>query len=305
MGIDAQMDNMKISLAGVFPPVPTSFDADGDLALSAMVENLSRWNDYDLAGYVVLGSNGEGVYLATEEKVQVWETVRQAVPDDRLFIAGAGAESTRQTVALSRLAADAGADAVLILTPHYYGGQMTSAALERHYETVAERVPVPVLVYNMPRLTHVDMTADTIARIGRHPNVIGLKDSSGNVGKLAAIAGALGHGFQILAGSASFFYPALTVGAVGGVMALANIAPQPLIDLYGHYRAGRWREATRLQQRLVPANTAVTSGFGVPGLKVALDMLGYYGGPTRSPLQPLEGPGVQALRRVLAEADLL
>jgi len=194
---------------------------------------------------------------------------------------------------------------VLVLSPHYYGGQMTSKALEHHYETIAEQVPVPVLLYNMPRLTHVDMAADTIARIGRHPNVIGLKESGGNVGKIAEIAGNLGDGFQILAGSASFFYPALTVGAVGGVMALANIAPQQLIDLYRHYEAGRWKEAAPLQQKLVPANTAVTSGFGVPGLKAALDMLGYYGGPVRSPLQNLGSSQLQALGDILAAAGLL
>ena len=299
------MERPKISLDGVFPPIPTPFDEQGDLALGALTENLARWNERDLSGYVVLGSNGEGVYLTTEEKVRVWETARRGVPDEKLIIAGTGSESTRQTIALSRLAAEAGADAVLVLTPHYYGGQMSTAVLRRHFETVAERVPVPVLIYNMKRLTHIDMAAETIVQIARHPNVVGLKDSSGNVGKLAEIVGeAEGH-LQVLAGSASFFFPALAVGAAGGVMALANIAPQTLIDLYHHHRRGEWREGAVLQQRLVPVNTAVTAGFGVPGLKAAMDMLGYYGGPVRSPLRPLDDAGLQSLKAVLEQGGVL
>ena len=299
------MDHSTISLDGVFPPIPTPFDDQGDLALGALTDNLARWNVFDLSGFVVLGSNGEGVYLTTEEKVKVWETARRAVPNERLVIAGTGCESTRQTIALSRLASDAGADAVLVLTPHYYGGQMSPEVLQRHFEAVADRVPVPVLIYNMPRFTHIDMSAETIAQIGRHPNVVGLKDSGGNVGKLAEIAGTAGDNLQILAGSASFFFPALAVGAVGGVMALANIAPQALIDLHHHHQQAAWHEGAVLQQRLVPVNTAVTSGFSVPGLKAALDMLGYYGGPVRSPLRALDGARLQSLRAILERGGLL
>lgn len=292
-------------MEGVFPPIPTPFDERGDLALGALTENLARWNEYDLSGYVVLGSNGEGVYLTTEEKVRVWEAARRAVPDEKLIIAGSGCESTRETVAVSQLAADAGADAVLVLTPHYYGGQMSPEALGRHFEALADQVPVPVLIYNMPRFTHIDMKAETIAAIGRHPNVVGLKDSGGNLGKLAEIVGVAGDDLQVLAGSASFFFPALAVGAVGGVMALANIAPQVLIDLYRHHRRGERKDGATLQQSLVPVNTAVTAGFGIPGLKAALDMLGYYGGPVRAPLRSLDEAGVQALKTVLERGGLL
>ena len=299
------MGRTTISLEGVFPPIPTPFDERGDLALGALTENLARWNEYDLSGYVVLGSNGEGVYLTTEEKVRVWEAARRAVPDEKLIIAGSGCESTRETVAVSQLAADAGADAVLVLTPHYYGGQMSPEALRRHFEVVADQVQVPVLIYNMPRFTHIDMKAETIAGIGHHPNVVGLKESGGNLGKMAEIVGVAGDDLQVLAGSASFFFPALAVGAVGGVMALANIAPQVLIDLYHHHRRGERQEGAIVQQRLVPVNTAVTAGFGIPGLKAALDMLGYYGGPVRAPLRSLDEAGVQALKTVLERGGLL
>lgn len=299
------MDKRTITLEGVFPPIPTPFDGEGDIAGEMLIENLERWNEYDLAGYVVLGSNGESVYLTVEEKVRVWETARRAIPEEKLLIAGTGCESTCQTIALSRRAAEAGADAVLVLTPHYYGGQMTSEALTRHFEAVADGVPVPVVLYNMPRFTQVDMDATTVARIARHPNVIGIKDSGGNVGKLAQIVGMAGESFQVLAGSASFFFPGLTVGAVGGVMALANIAPQAAIDLYHLYGRDDWEEAAVLQQRLVPVNTAVTSRFGIPGLKAALDVLGYYGGPVRSPLRSLDEQEIEALREILVDGRVL
>jgi 4-hydroxy-2-oxoglutarate aldolase len=299
------MSEATISLDGVFPPIPTPFGMEGNVAYQALVENIERWNQYTLAGYVVLGSNGEMVYLSDEEKVRVWETARQAIPSDKVMIAGTGCESTRQTIALSRQAADAGADAVLVLTPHYYDGQMTAKALVHHFRTVADASPVPVLLYNMPRVTNVDMDAPTVTEIARHPNIAGIKDSGGNVGKLAQIVGSVGPDFQVLAGSAGFFLPALTVGAVGGVMALANIAPQQLIDLYDLFKAGEWDKAASIQRRLVPSNTAVTARFGVSGLKAALDMLGYYGGPVRSPLQPLKDREIQTLKGILIEGGVL
>jgi len=299
------MHRPSLSLSGVFPPIPTPFDDNGDIAFEALIGNLQRWNQYDLAGYVVLGSNGEGVYLTAAEKVRVWETARRAIPADKLLIAGTGAESTRETAGLSLKATEAGADAVLVLTPHYYGGQMTQQALSHHFRTVADHVPVPMLLYNMPRLTQVNLSATTVAQLSRHPNVIGIKDSGGDLGKLAEIISRADDSFQVLAGSASFFFPALTLGAAGGVMALANVAPQRLIDLHNWFKAGDWDRAAALQQRLVPVNTAVTSGLGVPGLKAALDMFGYYGGPPRSPLQVLDSQDRQALEAILLEGDLL
>ena len=299
------MAETTISLSGVFPPIPTPFNTEGDVAPAALAENLERWNEYDLAGYVVLGSNGEGVYLTDEEKVQVWKAARQAIPPEKLLVAGTGCESTRQTIELSSRAADAGADVVLVLTPHYYGGKMTPDVLRHHFETVADRVPVPVVLYNMPRFTHVDMDAETVVSIAQHPNIIGIKDSGGNVGKLAQIVGALGDEFQALAGSASFFFPSLTVGATGAVMALANIAPQALIDLYQSFKRGDWDEAAAAQQRLVPVNTAVTARFGVAGLKAAMDLMGYYGGPVRSPLQPLDASQIEILKAILIRGKVL
>jgi len=301
-----------ISLGGVFPPIPTPFDVDGNVATQALVENLERWNQYDLAGYVVLGSNGEAVYLTEEEKLRVWETARRVIPSDRVMIAGTGCESTRQTIALTCQAAQAGADAALVVTPHFFDGKMTPDNLLHYYQAVADGSPIPVVLYNVPKFTHVDVDAATVARAARHPNIVGVKDSSGNIAKLADIvrlagpAGECGEcECQVLAGSAAFFFAGLTLGAVGGVLALANVAPQQSIDIYRLFKAGQWDEAAELQRRMVPVNAAVTARFGIAGLKAALDMLGYYGGPVRSPLLDLTESERQALRAVLAKGGLL
>lgn len=301
------MDTKKasISLEGVFPPITTPFDMEGNVDYQAMVRNLERWHQYDLAGYVVLGSNGEAVYLTEEEKLRVLETARRAIPPNRLMIAGTGCESTRQTITFTRQAAQAGADAALVVTPHYFGGQMTSESLVHHYEAVAEASPVPVVLYNVPKFTHVDMDAVTIARAAQHPNIVGLKDSSGNITKLADIVRQTEPTFQVLAGAAGFFFAGLVLGAVGGVLALANIAPQQCVDIYRLFKAGRWNEAADLQRRMIPVNAAVTARFGIAGLKSALDMLGYYGGPVRPPLLALTENERQTLRDILVKGGLL
>jgi len=302
------MNKSTVSLSGVFPPIPTPFDAQGDVTTQPLVNNLERWNQYDLAGYVVLGSNGEAVYLTEEEKLRVWETARQAIPSDRVMIAGTGCESTRQTIALTRQAARIGADTALLVTPNYFDGKMTPDGLVYHYQAVAEASPIPVVLYNVPKFTHVDMDAATIARAARHPNIIGVKDSGGNIAKLADVVRLTGRAeeceCQVMAGSAGFFFAGLALGAVGGVLALANVAPQQSVDIYRLFKAGQWDEAAGLQRRMIPVNAAVTARFGIAGLKAALDMLGYYGGPVRSPLLDLTEGERQALRDVLVEGGL-
>jgi 4-hydroxy-2-oxoglutarate aldolase len=299
------MSKSAISLAGVFPPIPTPFDEKGEVAYQALVENLGRWNQFDLAGYVVLGSNGEAVYLTDEEKVRILEACRKAIPADKRMIAGTGAQSTRQTITLTRKAADAGADAALIVTPHYYGGAMTGEALVRHYQTVADASPIPVLIYNVPKFTGVDMDAAAIARAAEHPNVVGTKDTAGNIAKLADTVRLVGPDFQVLAGSAGFFLAGLAVGAVGGILALANIAPQQAIDIYRLFHAGKLNEAAELQRQMLPVNAAVTAIMGIAGLKAALDLLGYYGGPVRPPMLDLTGSQRDTLRTILIRGGVL
>jgi 4-hydroxy-2-oxoglutarate aldolase len=299
------MGKTAVSLSGVFPPIPTPFDSQGEVDERALVENLERWNRYDLAGYVVLGSNGEVVYLSDAEKLRILEVARGAIPADKLLIAGTGCESTRQTIALSQGAAEAGADAVLVLTPHYYGGKMTPDNLAHHFWALADASPIPVVLYNMPKFTHLDMSAATIAHIAGHPNIIGIKDSGGNITKLGDIVRLTDPDFQLLAGSAGFFFAGLALGAVGGVLALANVAPQQSIDIQRLFKEGKWDEAAELQRRMIPVNAAVTGGYGIAGLKAALEMLGYRGGPVRSPLLDSSPDERQALREILVAGGLL
>lgn len=299
------MGQTGLSFAGVFSPIPTPFGASGEVAYDALVSNLARWDAYELAGYVVLGSNGEGVLLSSEEKAQVWEVARGAIPRSKLMIAGTGAQSTRSTIALTQRAAEAGADAALVVTPHYYSPKMTADALVRHYEAVADASPIPVLIYNVPKFTGVNMDAAAIARAARHAHIVGTKDTSGNITQLAQTVHLAGSRFQVLAGSAGFFLAGLTVGAVGGILALANVAPDLCLELYGHFLAGRMAEAAALQRRLIPVNNAITAGLGIAGLKAALDMLGYYGGPVRLPLIDLNASERQGLCGILEDGGIL
>lgn len=302
------MNNPTISLHGVFPPIPTPFDAEGNVAPHKLVENIERWNQYDLSGYVVLGSNGEAGFLFEEEKVQVWKAARQAIPSNKLMIAGAGCESTRQTIALTRQAADAGADAVLLVTPHYYDAAMKPDNLIHHYQAVADAVPIPVMLYTVPKFTHVDINAATIARLASHPNIVGIKDTSGNMAKLAdtvRLTRTTAPDFQVLAGAASFFLAGLTLGAAGGILALSNVAPDKCLEIYRLFQVGRMDEAAELQRRMIPVNAAITARFGIAGLKAALDMLGYYGGPVRLPLLDIAEDERQMLREVLIEGGVL
>jgi 4-hydroxy-2-oxoglutarate aldolase len=299
------MSESAISLKGVMPPIPTPFDKRGEVHYGALTANLARWNEYDLRGYVVLGSNGEGVLLDGEEKARVWEMARRAIPSEKLLIAGTGGESTRQTIATTQRAADAGADAALVVTPHYYGPKMTTESLVQHYTKVADASPIPILIYNVPKFTHVNVEPAAAARAAEHPNIAGMKDTSGNITQLAETVRLAGPGFQVLAGSAGFFLPGLAVGAVGGILALANIAPEMGLEVVRLFEAGALAEAAELQRKMIPVNQAVTGRFGIAGLKAAMDMLGYYGGPVRSPLLGITEDERQTLRGILEEGGVL
>lgn len=295
----------SLDLSGIHPPIPTPFDEQGDVALDRLRENLIRWGETGLAGFVVLGSNGEAVHLSEGEKQDALRAAREAIPSQRLLIAGTGQQSTRATIELTHRAADLGADAALVTPPHYYRPKMDTVALERHYFALADASPIPILIYNMPTYTGIDLTVELVLRLAQHPNIVGMKDSGGNPVKIGAVIGGAPEGFQVLAGSASFLYPAMVLGAVGGICALANVAPRECCQLADLVRTGDHQAARKLQLRLIPPNAAVTSRFGVPGLKQALDWTGYYGGPVRLPLGPLTDKERMELRKVLIEAELI
>ncbi|MCL4466121.1 MAG: dihydrodipicolinate synthase family protein [Chloroflexi bacterium] len=290
---------------GIYPPIPTPFNDEGALALDKMAANLACWNRSGIAGYVALGSNGEFVFLNENEKLEIIATVREHAAKEKFVFAGTGCEGTIETIRLTKKAAELGADAAVIITPCYYRGSMNAAALTYHYESIAEASPIPVFLYNMPANTGVDMSADVVVRLAQHPNIVGIKDSSGNVTKLGDIIRQVDPSFHVIAGSASFLYPALCLGAVGGVLALANVAPDRCVELFELARAGRHAAAAELQRRLIPANQAVTAGFGIAGLKAALEMVGLYGGPARGPLRPLGEAQVVQLRQILQTAGIL
>jgi len=278
---------MKIDLKGIFPPLPTAFDDQENLALDKMQANIQVLSKYDLAGFLVLGSNGELVHLTEEEKIRVYQECRKVIPEDKLMIAGTGGQTTRETIRLSKAAVDAGADAVLVLNPFYYKSLMTTDVLVAHYHDVADACPIPVIIYNMPANSGLDMTADQILAIADHRNIIGLKDSGGNITKIADIIGRAKPDFQVLAGSAGFLLSAFTVGAVGGILALANIAPQQCIDIQKHFQKNDLNKARKLQAAMIPVNTAITARWGVPALKTAMDSIGLFGGNARKPVQAI------------------
>ena len=293
-----------VDLAGIFPPIPTPFEADGSVSSSGLKKNLGFLDRYDLRGYVVLGSNGEFVFLDPQEKVKTIALVRDLLPSGKLLIAGTGCESTQGTVRLTREAAQAGADAALVINPHYYKNRMDRASLIRHYTTVADESTIPVVLYNMPASTGLDLDSPTVVELAGHVNIIGMKDSSGDLNKMAQILGAIQGDFQMLAGSAGFLLPALSLGAVGGVAALANVAPQLCIRLHRAFLQGELQRAADLQVRIVGLNNLVTREGGVSALKAAMDLLGLAGGSPRPPLLPADARMRERLQQALSELDL-
>jgi 4-hydroxy-2-oxoglutarate aldolase len=297
-------DEARPRLEGVLAPVPTPFLSDGTFDRTAFRENLSRWIEAGLHGFVVLGSAGEAPMLSEEEAVDVLHSAREAIPEDRWMIAGVGRHATRLTIDAARAARDAGADAALVLPPYYYRRVTSNSALVEHFRSLADAVDLPLLIYNMPSYTGVDLPTPTIVAMAEIPGIIGIKDSSGDLTKLAAVRHQTPNAFAVLAGSAGFFVPALASGASGGVLALANIAPTMCLRLWNAAQSGHWDEARDLQARLIEANAAITRRWGPAGLKTALDLLGYRGGAPRPPLSALPEEAQKELASVLMEAGL-
>lgn len=277
----------SLNLRGIFPPLPTSFDSDENLLPEKIRFNIERLSQYSLAGFLILGSNGEQVMLSEAEKIRAIAAAREALPAGRLLLAGTGCQSTRETISLTRAAAAEGAHAVLVINPSYYRGNMNHDELVKHYYDVADASPVPVLLYNMPANTGIDMTAGMIISMAEHPNIAGLKDSAGNVVKMGEVLGRVRPGFQVLAGGAGFLLPALATGASGGILASANIAPEHCLSIFNAFAAGDMTLARELQHKIIPLNAAVTARWGVPALKAVMDHLGLYGGHVRRPLLPV------------------
>jgi 4-hydroxy-2-oxoglutarate aldolase len=288
-----------MKLNGIMPPIITPFNG-AEVAFDRLKENFQKWNRTKLSGYLVLGSNGEAVYLSEREKIKVIEVCREAIPKDKTMLVGTGLESTVETIKFTNEAARLGADLALVVTPCYFKGSMTPKVLYDHFLAVAEASLIPILVYNVPQFTGVNMEPSLVSRLSQHPNIIGAKDSSGNIDQLSQIIHLADKDFGVFVGSAPVLFPALCVGAVGGILAVANALPElctEILDLYGE---GKYAQALMLQNRLTPIAKAVTSTHGIGGLKAFMDLQGYFGGEPRAPLKKA-GPEVESVLKGLLQ----
>lgn len=297
------MSSARLDLQGVLAPLTTPFAPDESLDLEGLKGNVRRYNTSGLLGYVVAGSTGESVFLSRDEKISLWEVVAGAADTSKVLIAGTGCESTRDTIELTRQAADLGYGAALVRTPAYFKAQMSDTAFERHYRAVADASPVPILLYSVPQFTGVALEPPLVARLAEHPNIIGIKDSSGNVQRLAEAVQRVPAAFQVLVGSATTFYPSLCVGASGAILAMACVAPELCADLFESYSRGGHESAQALQRRLHQSTVTLAARFGVAGLKYAMGLRGYAGGSCRAPLGPLTADAEAEIQRAVAALD--
>jgi 4-hydroxy-2-oxoglutarate aldolase len=288
----------------VFAALTTPFAGDG-IAVEDLKKNILHYNTTGLAGYVVLGSTGEAVFLDDDEAETVLGAARAAAAPGKTIIAGASRESTKLTGEFVRRLAGLGADAALIKPPHYYKAAMNQDALKRYFFEVADTSPVPVLIYNIPQNTGVPLEPSTIIELSRHPQIGGIKDSSGRLSNLTEVIIGVRPDFYFLLGAGGLFLAGLLMGASGGILALAAAVPDLCVEIHSLFRRGKLAEARKLQLDLVPLNKALTETRGIPAIKYALDLLGYSGGPPRSPLRPLDEDGKAHIRQLLDTLGLL
>ena len=286
--------------SGIYTPIATPFSGDGSVDERALAANVSRWMTTPLTGLVVLGSNGEATSLDDDEADRVVDVVRAGVPSSRPVMAGTGRESTRATIAATRRAAAAGVDAALVRTPAFFKPQMTSDAFVRHFTEVADASPIPVLLYNVTLYTGVNLLPDAVERLAIHPNIVGIKESGSDIGQIAEYVARTPEDFTVLAGSATTLVHALCAGCDGAILALASLLPAECVSMMTLIREKRLDEATALQRRLMPLARSIGSTYGVPGLKAALESIGYVGGSPRPPLRPVSSEVVDIIRRQLA-----
>lgn len=285
-----------MKLEGIFPPICTPFTPDGELFAAKLRANVEKWNRTGLAGFAPTGSTGESVFLTKDEKLKVWEIVREAAAPGKLLIAGTAAESVRDTIVMTNLAADRGYHAALVRTPSYFKALMSRPETQlTYFRAVADAAKIPVLIYNFPQATAFDLPVEVVVQLAEHPNIIGIKESGGNVEKVARMVKETPETFQVLVGSATTLYASLCVGATGGILAFANAAACATLGVYEAWKSRDHDMALERQQRIIDAAMAVTVKHGIPANKYAMDLNGYYGGPPRLPLLP---PTPQARKEI-------
>lgn len=292
--------NFTMNLEGIFPPVTTPFNSDESLALGRLRENIARYNRTGIAGYVVTGSTGESVLLSRDEADEVWGAAAEAAAPGMTLIAGAGTDSTSETIARTNRAAALGYHFALVKTPYYYKPLINDALLAEHFTRVADAARIPLLIYSVPQFTGVAVEPPLAMRLAAHPNIAGIKESSGNIQRVTEIINGCPARFRTLVGSAPTLYASLAVGAIGGILAAADALPELCVELYQAARAGQAARAKELQHCLLAPAIALTSRYGIPGLKFAMDQLGYYGGPSRRPLLPVTEAAQREIQSALS-----
>ncbi len=293
-----------MQITGILPPMVTPFRENGEVFYDAFVRNIERWNDTPLSGYLVLGSNSETPYLNEGEKLQLIRLTAAAAPPGRVILAGTGCESTAETIRLTNAAARAGAHAALILTPSYYGSMVSDAGFIRHFTAIADACDIPILIYNVPRYTHLNVSVEVVRTLSRHPRIIGMKDSRGDLPQLQAFKQAVPDSFSLIAGSSSVLYPALEIGVRAAILALANCLPAQCVEVMRLFERGDRDGSRALHERLLAINKSLIDTYGIAGLKYAASVMGFEGGYPRSPMLPVSDAGKAAIRDLFDRAQI-
>jgi 4-hydroxy-2-oxoglutarate aldolase len=286
-------------LKGIIPPLVTPFDQVGAVRYDFFERNIDQYLEAGIDGFLVAGSTGESVYLDHSEKLRLTEAARKRIPSSKMLLAGAGSESTQATIELTKEMADRGVDAVLVKNPFYYKSQMSFDVYMAHYTAVADASPVPVIVYNVPVFTGVPLESRLVIELAKHPNIRGMKDSSGDVRLISETVWNTHPGaFSVVAGTGATLLHTMTAGARGGIVALVCAAPRPMVQLYQAYVSGDHRKADAIQRIIAPAANAVTSKHGIPGLKYAMELEGFQPGIARRPLLPTKTTQQEDLQQI-------
>jgi 4-hydroxy-2-oxoglutarate aldolase len=289
-----------MQIGGIFPALVTPFDAKGEVSLTGLEHNLHLYNQTGVSGYVVLGSTGESVMLSWAESTELLRQVKRLAAPGKLLIAGTGAESTADTIRRTKFAADLGYQIALVKTPYYYKPVYRAENFLQHYRAVADASPIPVLLYSVPQFTGVSLETPEILALSQHPNIIGIKDSSGVIQRVVEVVGSARNDFHVLTGGAALIYPALAVGARGAILALASALPELCVQVFESVKAGQHDRAKELQLVLGNASKRIVSEAGIAGVKYAMDLRGYQGGVPRSPLLPLKEDKKQQIAAIIS-----
>lgn len=277
----------KIKLNGMFVPHITPFSRNGELDLTALRTCVRFWLKGGVSGLVPCGSNGEAPYLSREERMKIIETVMDEVNGKIPVIAGTGSMSTKETIMFTKDAKDLGVDAALVVTPFYF--KPSNKEIHEHYKAVLEAVDIPIVLYSVPKFTGFSLEPTVIAQLAsEYENVVGVKDSGGNLGMITEIIRTVGDKISVLAGTADLALSTLILGGSGAVVAVANVFPEMCSDLYESFLKSDYKKASNLQRPISYINEVLVKRYNqLSAIKEALNILGLPAGYPRKPALPL------------------